>query len=325
MKYGYDSGAVRYIGRWGRYREGMAATACGSQMEVAFRGRGAVLHFDPTDSLTPSHFYIQVDGGARVETVADYTVHIRCAEDGEHVVRVMLKSGGEIQNRWEFPLQCKIHFLSFEADGEGTLPPVTKKRIELIGDSITEGILVEVDSPYPDGDDRSRPYYDDFTETYGAMIADALGLEPLPGAYGAVGVTHGGNGGVPRAADMYDYCFEGCPVSYEPVDYVLINHGTNDAWQEAHIQQFAACYRELLDRIVARNPHARIAAIIPFYGCFADELRALIPAYNREKGTSVLLIDTTGWLPQEPIHPLYAGHRLAAERILPTLRRAWGL
>ncbi len=117
MKYGYDSGAVRYIGRWGRYREGMVATACGSQMEVAFRGRDAVLHFDPTDSLTPSHFYIQVDGGARVETVADYTVHIRCAEDGEHVVRVMLKGGGEIQNRWEFPLQCKIHFLSFEADG----------------------------------------------------------------------------------------------------------------------------------------------------------------------------------------------------------------
>ena len=106
-------------------------------------------------------------------------------------------------------------------------------------------------------------------------------------------------------------------------DFVLINHGTND--RGASADTFAAAYRRLLDAVVAKNPQAKIAVITPFCGAFHDELFALVADYNKAHGTDIFVVDTAGWLPLDPLHPLRAGHRKAADRLIPILREHFGL
>lgn len=324
MFFAYDHASVRFTGRWAPLTGGMATTAAGSKLEFAFKGTLAVMHFDIHNipSAMP-HLWISVDGGDMAEATVDHYLRVHCNADGEHRVTVIYKGGQETMNRWYHPLGGKVHFLGFDADDCAALPPQTKKTIELIGDSITEGVLIDAQyAPIP-ADQENRPYEDDFLATYGCLTATALGLEPLPCAYGAVGVTRTGCGAVPPAPDMYSFCFDGAPVTYPAADFVLINHGTND--RGASADTFAAAYRRLLDAVVAKNPQAKIAVITPFCGAFHDELFALVADYNKAHGTDIFVVDTAGWLPLDPLHPLRAGHRKAADRLIPILREHFGL
>ena len=79
-------------------------------------------------------------------------------------------------------------------------------------------------------------------------------------------------------------------------------------------------YRALLDRIREMNPKAQIVCVSPFCGVFHVELGSMIEAYNAEHNSNVGFIDTAGWIPANPVHPLRDGHRTVAERMLPLLR-----
>ena len=75
--FNYDHPSVRYTGRFGR-SAGMAATACGSYFEVAFRGSYIVLFFD-TDFMPDQHghVYLELDGGARFESDIQKYIRVR--------------------------------------------------------------------------------------------------------------------------------------------------------------------------------------------------------------------------------------------------------
>ena len=324
MFFAYDHASVRFTGRWAPLTGGMATTAAGSKFEFAFKGTMAVMHFDIHNipSALP-HLWVSVDDSDMAEATVDHYMRVHCRADGEHRVTVIYKGGQETMNRWYHPLGGKVHFLGFDADDCAALPPQTKKTIELIGDSITEGVLIDAQyAPIP-ADQENRPYEDDFLATYGCLTATALGLEPLACAYGAVGATRTGCGAVPPAPDMYGFCFDGAPVTYPAADYVLINHGSND--RGVPVDTFTAAYRRLLDAVVAKNPHAKIAAITPFCGAFHDEIIALVADYNKEHGTDIFTVDTAGWLPPDPLHPLRPGHRKVADHLIPILREHFGL
>lgn len=316
--------SVRATGRFGLHDGKLTATAAGSKLEIAFSGCRCRLHFDLSWSTVPyPHLWMQVDGGARFETPLDRYLLVECSE-GAHVLTIILKGEVEMQHRWHHPLVAKLALIGYEADAAGTLPSNGRPTIELIGDSITEGVLIDAGyAPDKTCDQYNRPYQDDVTATYAYQTALALGLEPLCGGYGAVGVTHGGCGGVPAAADMYPFCFEGVRVSYPHPDYVLINHGTNDS--AADPERFTAEYTRLLDAVYTAHPDTHVITLTPFCGSKRDALCALIPAYNRTNGRDVFLVDTAGWLPFEPIHPLRDGHTVAAEKLTAVLAAHFGL
>ncbi|MBQ8399817.1 MAG: hypothetical protein IJX08_07620 [Clostridia bacterium] len=311
--------SVRTVGRWAPLRHGMATTAPGSTIELAFTGPFATLYFDIENLTLPyPHLWIGLDGGAHFEVPVERYLRVQAPTEGEHFLRIVYKGARETANRWHHPLQGYVLFTGFEAQGEGTLPADNRKTIELVGDSITEGVLIDPQyAPNIENDQYNRPYQDDSLATYGALLAKELDLVPLFCGYGAVGVTKGGCGGVPSAPELYDFCFEGAPVGYPPADCVLINHGTNDR-HTPHL--FKESYTALLDRVFARNPQAQVVALIPFCGAFKEELQALIPAYCAQKKKAILLIDTTGWLPPDPLHPLRDGHIFASKKSAEIMR-----
>lgn len=324
MFFNFDNSAVRYIGRWGNCGDYMAATAPGSKFQIAFKGSRIVLKFDITDIPRLPHIWVSIDGGARIEANLDRYLSVVAPSGGEHLLSVVFKGGKECANRWVKPLSG-VRFEGFEADDAAVLPPLNKKTIELIGDSITEGVVVDAYLDCHIGEEAeeySKPVQDDFCGTYGFVAAEILNLEPIACGYGAVGVTKGGCGGVPKAADMYDFAFQGVPITYPATDYVLINHGTNDS-RNAEI--FEENYIALLDKVTAKNKTAKIACMIPFCGAFKNEIPQIIEKYNSKNGTDIALVDTTGWLTPEPIHPDREHHKIAGEKLAAVLKEKFSL
>lgn len=316
----YDNEAVRLTGRF--YMDGEAActTACGSYIEAAFAGESAVLHFDMKD-LVPSYpqVYLQVDGGVLSGAAVASRLTVRMPDGGAHVLKIIFKSANENQSRWQAPVAAKLAFLGLEAEAAGKLPPDTRKTITFIGDSITEGILIFPErAPYKNSR-MDRTFQDDVTYGYAWQTANALNLRPTFCAYGAVGFTKGGSGGVPPVGDSYADCVEGVPwrEPYTP-DYICINHGCNDRGKEP--ESVMKAYRAFLDAMGSRYPKTQLIVLAPFCGVFGKELGELVAAYNEAHGTNILFINTEGWVPKEPIHPLADGHRVIAKHLTGILK-----
>lgn len=316
----YDDPRIRYTGRFAPYNESMTATATGSRFAFSFTGETALMQFDMTLMQTPVlHLYIQVDGGARIEVPIDRYLRVTASGDGPHTVEVILKSMVEMFPRWNLPLVNRMSFEGVTAEDLATLPCSCKKTIEFVGDSITEGVLIDPDLKQYPYDQCNRPTQDDVTATYAWLTAEKLGLEPIMMGYGAVGATHGGCGGVPGAPEAYPYCFADAPIRFGHPDYILINHGTNDRYQVAAV--FAESYVRLLDVIRTAHPDARIISLIPFVGAFEEELPQIVAQYNQTHGTNIAVINGAHWLPKEPLHPLRDGHKIAAEHLAEELKK----
>ena len=318
-KYTCQTSCVRFTGRWVMEAERATATAVGSYFELAFTGRFLRLFFDVTDCIQPfPHLYLSVDGGARIESALSPVICVDAGTEGAHTVCVIYKSANEDHARWCAPLAGKVCFCGFAAEGVGTLAPDTRPVIEFVGDSITEGILTAADLPevYPSYKDN-MVYRDDTCATYAWQIAEALELRPVIMGYGAVGLTKGGAGGVPAVTAAYPFGFADAPVDTDP-DIVVINHGANDI--RAQVSVYLAEYEKLLDLIRAMHPRARLVVLSAFCGYAHTELGETVQAYNQKHGTEILFIDSNGWIPRQPLHPLRDGHTVIAEKVVPLLR-----
>ena len=317
-----QSEAVRFTGRWKKYEHVAVTTAPGSMVEFAFVGKSAVMHFDMETNRHPyGHLWVWVDDGAKAEVPMERFLRVTAAEDGNHVVHVVYKSATEIHHRWYQPLEGKVSFLGFDAEGEGVLPGDERKTIEFIGDSITEGVLVDA-FYHPEAFDQwNRPWQDDSMATYAWLTAEKLGLRPIIMGYGAVGVTKGGCGSVPKAAEAYPFCFAGEPMESANADYIVINHGANDRGSTAEV--YVKEYIDLVRLVRARNKDAVIISLSAFCGVYPGELEQAIMEYNRESGDQVYFIDSTGWIPAEPLHPLRDGHEIVSDRLSERLKELW--
>lgn len=323
MFYKFSDEHFRYTGRWATNPDAkdpisIMETACGSKLEFRFRGKSTVLHFDTDTNMQPfPHLWVIVDGGAKTEVPLFAFIRVEAPDYGEHTVTVIHKSSMEIQHRWYFPLVGKIAFKGADADELIPLPENKKKTIEFVGDSITEGVLIDEELSEIKGQ-TSRPFQDDVTATYAYLTAEALGLEPYFCGYGAVGMTRPGCASVPKCADSYKYCFMGAEKNYKNCDIILINHGANDRFKTA--EEYLADYEKALDLIIAENPKSKIVSLSAFCGAFHEELGKFIADYNRKNGTCVYYIDSNGWISPTPLHPHRDGHITAAEHLIPILK-----
>lgn len=215
-----------------------------------------------------------------------------------------------------------------QTDCPVAIPADDRRVIEFIGDSITEGVLIDVDyhegtRPSYDIGQHNRCYQDDVCATYAWLTAEQLNLRPVFMGYGSVGVTRMGASYVPEAPLSFPYNFDGSPITYKPGDFVVINHGTND--REATPGHYQEKYAELLDLILKRNPNAVVVALSAFCGGQRKALEALIQVYNKAHGTNVHFVNGSEWIPPEPLHPLRDGHRIVAEHLVPALKEIFRL
>lgn len=332
ITYSCSNENIRYTGRWAVYDGAMTATATGSRFTFCYEGNQAVLQFDTNFMQTPyPHLYIQVDDGAMTESTLDKYLRIQTPNGGRHTVTVILKSMVEMFPRWNQPLTNRLSLASIETDSLLPLPRPRKKKktVEFVGDSITEGVLIDenyriTEDSHWGWDQCNRPQQDDVTATYAWQLAKALDWEPLMMGYGAVGVTKGGCGGVPKAAEAYPYCFADAPVDYgyHP-DYVFINHGSNDGGADS--VTYTAGYVALLDAILTAHPKTQIIAMSVFNGTHAEDLEKLVAEYNERHNQHILFVNGSNWIADGPLHPWRDGHAKAAAALATVLKQELSL
>lgn len=320
----YTHESVRLTGRWAKLPGSAVTTAPGAYIECSFAGDMAVLRFDTTRNLpVVPHLWISVDGGCRTEVMLDRYLRIRTAHTALHTAQIIFKSASEESARWREPLTGAVRFLGVQADTPVALKPDTRPIMEIIGDSITEGVSIDTD--YREGmlpplecNALTLAFQNDAAATWAFRTAEALNCRPVIMGYGSVGVTRSGQGRVPAAPAAYPYCYDGEPLDIPQADLIVINHGAND--YAATPERYAAAYTELLDAVRARSPLATVFAVSAFRGAHREALAELIPEYNRTRGCRVHFVDTAGWIPPEPLHPHRNGHKTVADRLAPIIR-----
>lgn len=322
----YNDSSVKLTGRWNKEDAKYAeTTTTGAYIDFAFEGKTAVACFDIESNLTPfPHLWIQLDGGDMVECALDAYLRVMAKEEGRHTCRIIYKGGVEVYRRWYRPLHGKISFKGIDTEKPVPMEEDERRTIEFVGDSITEGVLIDVNyycdgEPQFDDDHINRVYQDDVCATYAWQVAERLDLRPIFMGYGAVGVTKSGQGKVPAAPLSYPYNMDGSPITHKSADVIMINHGAND--RGATSEEYIKKYGELLDVIRKMNPDSMIVALSAFCGVHHEELGRFIEEYNAKNGSDVKFIDSFGWVPIEPLHPLREGHTIIADHVTPILKK----
>ena len=251
----YSHASVRLTGRWKQEPDRAVTTAPGSYLEFAFSGDMAVIRFDTAINQTPHlHLWVQLDGGDRIETPVDSYLRVCAETPGVHICRVIFKGSIEQTGRWYAPLTGALQFLGIQTEQPAPLMPDPRPVLEFIGDSITEGVLIDTDycEQTRDAfelDQLNRPYQDDCCATWAWLTAEALNCRPVFMGYGAVGITRKGCGWVPPAPDSYPFFFDGAPLEGLPqADIAVINHGANDSGKAPEL--YRQGYIRLLDAVL---------------------------------------------------------------------------
>ena len=192
-----------------------------------------------------------------------------------------------------------------------------KKQAEKKMEKSARNILLFLEKKTDDF--QNRPFKDDACATYAWRTAENLNLRPYIVGYGGMGVFNVGNASVPKASEVYPYNFYGSPVNYPAPDYILINYGVNDYRYDADV--FTQNYLELLKVIRKRCPMTEIFILPCFRGDHFEVLKNFIDEYNRDYNDNLCFIDSSGWVPEVPLHPLRAGHKIISEKLTAELKK----
>jgi lysophospholipase L1-like esterase len=318
---------VHLFGRWDRRLPDRVITVNGGSYIVArFDGRSITARFDLARNKPPLPTIAwRIDEEVQWRE-AEIAASIELEKDlkpGEHTIQLVVRGLDEHQPRWAEPLTASITFVGFDLPNAGKLldpPDRPKLKIEFLGDSITEGVLVHSKQPGRE----TWPWLTDGLRAYPALTALRLGAQWRQVGFGAVGVTQSGSGGVPAAPDSFDWFYENCPRDDWQPDVVVVNHGTND--RGATSEKFRPAYATYLSRIRKACPDAKILALRPFAGTHADDIKAEVAARNDAGDKNVTFVDTTGWLDRtdftDGIHPNAGAGPKVAEKLTEIIRRA---
>jgi hypothetical protein len=315
---------VHYRGRWNKLSDRAITVNSGSEVSTQFTGTAIRARYDVSLNIAGSMPTIawQVDQGAWQE--AEITANVSLASGltpGSHNLRVLARGLDETQSRWAPPLRSSITFLSFEVTG-GALQPSARPvrpKIEILGDSITEGVKVWSTHNGQNG----AAWLADARISYPFQTAELLNAELRQVGFGYLGILKSGNGGVPKANDSFNWIYQGVPRDSWQADMVVVNEGTNDGSQNA--TTFRTGYVTYLTTIRTAYANAKIVALRPFNGAQAAQIEAAVQARNTAGDARVYYVDSTGWLQSgdytDTLHPNSQGSGKAAKALSAALMK----
>jgi len=309
-----------FYGRWDQRAPDRAITVnTGSEIIARFQGRRLAFTFDTSiyKHEKPTVTF-QIDGGEwrDVEVAERIDAATSGPADRDHVVRLVAKGFREWDNRWSPPLESALIFAGVIPDSGGKLlapPPRPRLHVEFLGDSITEGVLT-----MGRGAQSEWPKLSDGRRGFAFQTAELLGAAPCIVGFGRLGITVGGNGGVPRAIESLPFIYQGVKKERLQPAAVVINLGTND--YAAKAEQFADDYLAYVAAVRATYPRAHIFCTRPFNGAHANEVRGAVRRMAATEDKMVHYVDTADWIDPKTdttdgVHPNIKGHRRAAEKL----------
>lgn len=323
------SGPIDFVGRVELTAPGTASYAwSGAGFVARFRGTGAVVRL--RDDKNEHQVIIDGKPGARLVTRANEERYVAAEglPPGEHRIEV---------HRLTEALFGKTQFLGLEIlQGElleNAASP--KRRIEVVGDSISCGYGNEGQSP----DCPFSPATENHYLSYGALLARSLGASLSTVAWSGRGVVKNYDGGAgEKMGVLYDRVLPEEPKSGQQpkgdFDAVLVNLGTNDFSTDPDPAEddFVSAYVELLTKIRSRSPRALILCTIgPMLGGdkLAKAQRAITKAVEvmKAKGESSIVayhLKTDNQNPGCDWHPGLATHRQMADELALPLKAQLG-
>ena len=314
---------IHYYGRWDVRADRAITVNSGSHVGATFTGTGISARFDTAVNMASDMPTLawQIDDGEWKEADLAATVSLATGlTAGTHTVTLMARSMDENQSRWTPPLVSSTTFLGFTVTGGALQASVrpTRPKIELLGDSITEGVNIWMSH---NGQTR-KCWRDDARIAYASQTAQMLGAEWRQVGFGYLGILKTGNGGVPKANDSFNWFYKDVPRDAWQADMVVVNEGTNDSGAAA--ATFRTGYAQYLTTIRAAYPNARLVALRPFNGSQAAPIKAEVDARNAAGDMRVYYVDTTGWLAasdyDDGLHPNAQGSGKAATALAAALK-----
>jgi lysophospholipase L1-like esterase len=316
---------LHYYGRWDLQQAGKAITVnSGSHITAKFNGTGISAQFDTSGNSTIPTVRIEVDDAPPVEKEIASTLDLVSGlAPGEHTVTLFVRGMSEFETRWTPPLVSATTFLGFTVTGGALVPSARPVRLkmEFLGDSITEGVALHAQGPQGQTTPNWRT---DGPRGYASLTARKMNAEWRQVGFGRQGVNIGGNGGVPKVGDAFNWFYAGVPRDDWQADLVVINQGTNDQFNNVEGATFAPLYRSLLELVRAAYPQAKIAALRPLSGGFGPEISAQVSALTAAGDAKVFYIDTAGWTSNgdftDGVHPNEAGSVKIADKLVDALQ-----
>lgn len=316
---------LHYYGRWNLQQVGKAITVnSASHVTARFNGTGISANFDTSGNKNLPTVRIEIDDAAPVEKEITDTLELASGlAPGEHSVTMFVRGMNEFETRWTPPLVSATTFLGFTVAGGELVPSARPERLkmEFLGDSITEGVALHVQGPQGQTTPNWRT---DGPRGYASLTAQKMNAEWRQVGFGRQGVDIGGNGGVPKAGDAFNWFYAGVPRDAWQADLVVINQGTNDQFSNVEGATFAPLYRSLLELVREAYPQAKIAALRPLSGGFGTEISAQVAALQAAGDDEIFYIDTAGWTAggdfTDGVHPSEAGSVKIADKLVTALQ-----
>ncbi len=286
---------IKYIGRWDTHSSTLATSYWpGAYLKTQFTGRTVRIKLGTTAS-----FFASIDNKADTfYSNASGTVNLTPTPlaAGTHTLRVATYSEHD---------SLQFQGFLFDAGATTSMPTISPKLIEFVGDSITAGATT------------TRHALSD----YAWLVGEQLKVEHTQIAQGGIclsdstACTSTGIGMNSQFFKMQTIYFPNSPTwdfSRYQANVVVINLGTNDNGHHISDASFQTTYVAFIQKIRTKYPHAVILALRPFKGAKAAATLKTVQAVNAAGDRNVHYIDTTGWITSadtnDGLHPSDAGH-----------------
>ena len=290
--------SIRFFGRWDLRAGDRAITVnTGSYLLARFSGDSIQARFDLALNKAPLPTLAwRIDDGAWQESEIAGTLKLaEGLSDKPHTLWLMVRGLDEHENRWAAPLVSSATFLGLDPAPDGKLLPPSKDwdhpklKIEFLGDSITEGVLVTAKRPGKD----TWPWQTDALHSYACQTALTLGAAWRQVGFGATGLSHGGSGKAVGALDSFNEFYAGCPRDDWQPDLVVINQGTNDSAMKP--EDYLPLYEKYLAMVRKAYPKAKIVALQPFDQSQATSIPKAVESLRAAGDTAIYYMPTQGW------------------------------
>jgi lysophospholipase L1-like esterase len=312
---------IHYHGRWNIQSTLATTVNSGSYITAQFSGTSISARFDisandKTDLPTVAWRIDQASTWQVAEVASTLAMGTGLAS-GTHTITLIARGLDENKSRWTPPLVSGLVFLGLDVTG-GALQVTerpTQPKLEILGDSITEGVIVQGNSYQGH---TAQCWRNDAVYSYASQTGMTLGADYRQVGFGFQGLLRGGDGGVPAANDSFNWIYKDIPRDEWQADMVVINQGTNDSSKPA--ATFQTAYTSFVATIRKAYPNAKIVAMRPFAGAQAAQIKAVVDASNAAGDARVYYLDTTGWLgssdTNDGLHPNLQGSTKAATALV---------
>ena len=302
---------INYVGRWDKSSSTTFRSYwVGAYLTTKFTGTTVKVKL-----AEKTVFMAVVDGVPNTIWDASGTINLTPTPlaSGTHTLKIIAK-----YENTELPFQGLV----LDA-GAATVKADKLPLVEFVGDSITAGVVTSEMA----------------VTDYAWLTGERLGADHTQIAYPGITLSDGyhySDNTVPGMESLYFKLQQAthCPdvaCSANPLwDFtnytaklVVVNLGTNDAFNSVPASTFQGRYTTFLQNIRVKYPNADIFALRTFGGHYQAETQAAVNARLNAGDSKVHFIDTTGWLEStdfaDGVHPSDAGHVKVTNRLLPTL------